>query len=311
MLIFSYTIKDTGEKIVHWPEGILSGSGKQATTYHGVEIEWSGYNGDGTGSGHEYIKITGTLNRTLTMKAFGYQAGYATVNYSWGTFPIAAEGFLSFPLAGYTAYNAPISSVFDHSMDMSYCPDNKVVAYTDEQGIDKDLNELPAVPSSTTNCPGLLLYSFKKANGSQFNINGNYVGTQATGSSTLNYDGHPGYDYRVPIGTNVLAAADGEVIVADSIDNDASGKYVKIGHPEGYETLYMHLNELFVGTTDKVKRGQLIAKSGNTGGVSPHLHFEVRKNGIPVDPYGWKGALGQDPLQVDGQDNVCLWKVCQ
>ena len=76
--------KHTGEKIVHWPDGILDGADRQNTNYFGVDIEWSGYNGDGTGLGHEYIRITGKTNRSFIMKAFGYQAGYATVNYSWG-----------------------------------------------------------------------------------------------------------------------------------------------------------------------------------------------------------------------------------
>ncbi len=76
--------KDTGERIVHWPSGILSGCCEQTTAYHGVTVEWSGYNGDGTGLGHEYVRITGTTNRPFIMKAFGYQSGYATVNYTWG-----------------------------------------------------------------------------------------------------------------------------------------------------------------------------------------------------------------------------------
>ncbi|RLC13083.1 MAG: hypothetical protein DRI57_16925 [Deltaproteobacteria bacterium] len=77
--------KNTGEKIVHWPDGILDDCCEQATTYHGVTVEWSGYNGDGTGSGHEYIRVAGTMNRPFIMKAFGYKAGYATVNYRWGS----------------------------------------------------------------------------------------------------------------------------------------------------------------------------------------------------------------------------------
>jgi len=75
---------DGNTKIVCWPNGILSGSDYQSTNYGGMTIEWSGYNGDGTGLGHEYIRISGDVDRTLTMKAFGYHSGYATVNYSWG-----------------------------------------------------------------------------------------------------------------------------------------------------------------------------------------------------------------------------------
>jgi len=76
--------KDDGTKIIVWPDGILNGHDKQTTSYQGMQIEWSGYNGDGTGLGHEYIKITGETTRNLTMKAYGYQAGYANVHYEWG-----------------------------------------------------------------------------------------------------------------------------------------------------------------------------------------------------------------------------------
>lgn len=75
---------DGNIKIVHWPSGILNSSNYQSTNYGGMTIEWSGYNGDGRGLGHEYIRITGEVDRTLTMKAYGYKAGYATVNYYWG-----------------------------------------------------------------------------------------------------------------------------------------------------------------------------------------------------------------------------------
>ena len=72
-----------GKKIVHWPDGMLSDVSEDATTYNGVVVEYSGYNGDGTGKGHEYIKILGTTQNDFIMKAFGYEAGYAKVNYSW------------------------------------------------------------------------------------------------------------------------------------------------------------------------------------------------------------------------------------
>lgn len=82
---------DGSKKIVHWPYGVLNGSGVQSTEYAGVSIEWSGYNGNEKGPGHEYIKISGTLDRKLTMKAYGFQAGYATVNYSWGSKTTATQ----------------------------------------------------------------------------------------------------------------------------------------------------------------------------------------------------------------------------
>ena len=75
---------EDGTAIVAWkPKGLLSGAGKQQISYHGMDIEWSGYNGDGTGAGHEYIKISNDTTEKLSMKVYGYEAGYADVTYSW------------------------------------------------------------------------------------------------------------------------------------------------------------------------------------------------------------------------------------
>jgi len=75
---------EDGIAIVKWPHGLMSGANKQSIVYHGMTIEWSGYNGDGTGKGHEYIKVTPKTTEKLTMKVYGYQAGTASVEYSWG-----------------------------------------------------------------------------------------------------------------------------------------------------------------------------------------------------------------------------------
>jgi uncharacterized protein YkwD len=81
--------KITGEQIIHWPYGILAGSGYQSLVYHDVFIEWSGYNGEGGNPGNEFIRITGAndpsapSSRAFIMKVFGYTAGLANVNYTW------------------------------------------------------------------------------------------------------------------------------------------------------------------------------------------------------------------------------------
>ncbi len=91
---------EDGTLIIHWPNGKLSGSGKQSINYKGVKIEYSGYGGDcptynwnlhnssQCSFGHEYIKIRGTTQNKFIMKAFGYQAGTASVDYSWGKYTI-------------------------------------------------------------------------------------------------------------------------------------------------------------------------------------------------------------------------------
>ena len=73
-----------GTAIIAWPGGLLAGARVQTIDYHGMNIEWSGYNGEGLNTkGHEYIKITGKTTENLMMKAYGYKAGLADVNYTW------------------------------------------------------------------------------------------------------------------------------------------------------------------------------------------------------------------------------------
>jgi len=93
-----------------------------------------------------------------------------------------------------------------------------------------------------------------------------------------------GINLSVPEGTPVKAAEDGVVTYAGNAIK-RYGNLVLVRHPNGYTTTYAHLSELLVKRNDMVKRGQVIARSGQTGGVSsPQLHFEVRKGSTPVDP---------------------------
>ena len=88
----------------------------------------------------------------------------------------------------------------------------------------------------------------------------------------------------MPEGTPVKAADDGTVAYAGN-ELKGYGNLVLIRHSNGYVTAYAHASELMVKRGDSVKRGQTIAKSGQTGNVSsPQLHFEVRKGATPVDP---------------------------
>lgn len=94
---------------------------------------------------------------------------------------------------------------------------------------------------------------------------------------------HRGVDFSMPPGTPVLAVGDGEVIVAKR--SGAAGNYIAIRHGRTYTTRYMHLNTLLVKPGQKVKRGDRIALSGNTGrSTGPHLHYEVWINQQAVNP---------------------------
>jgi murein DD-endopeptidase MepM/ murein hydrolase activator NlpD len=93
-----------------------------------------------------------------------------------------------------------------------------------------------------------------------------------------------GINLSVPEGTPVKAAEDGVVTYAGNAIK-RYGNLVLVHHANGYTTTYAHLSELLVKRNDTVKRGQEIARSGQTGGVSkPQLHFEVRRGSTPVDP---------------------------
>jgi murein DD-endopeptidase MepM/ murein hydrolase activator NlpD len=93
-----------------------------------------------------------------------------------------------------------------------------------------------------------------------------------------------GINLAVPEGTPVKAAEDGVVAYAGN-ELKTYGNLVLVRHSNGYVTAYAHASEILVKRDDPVKRGQVIAKSGQTGSVAaPQLHFEIRKGSTPVDP---------------------------
>jgi len=94
---------------------------------------------------------------------------------------------------------------------------------------------------------------------------------------------HEGMDVSNRIGTPVVATADG--IVSDNEDDWAHGKTVALSHGFGMTTRYSHLSKVVCKVGQRVKRGEKIAEIGMTGKTTgPHLHYEVRLNGIPVNP---------------------------
>ena len=93
-----------------------------------------------------------------------------------------------------------------------------------------------------------------------------------------------GINLAVPEGTPVKAAEDG-VVAYSGNELKGYGNLVLVRHANGYVTAYAHASELMVKRGDTIKRGQIIAKSGQSGEVgSPQLHFEIRKGSTPVDP---------------------------
>jgi murein DD-endopeptidase MepM/ murein hydrolase activator NlpD len=95
---------------------------------------------------------------------------------------------------------------------------------------------------------------------------------------------HTGIDVSAPTGTSVHVSADGVVVSAGW--SGAYGKLVVVDHGNGLQTYYAHLSSFLVIPGEEVRRGQVIALSGSTGrATGPHMHYEVRLAGTPVNPY--------------------------
>lgn len=95
---------------------------------------------------------------------------------------------------------------------------------------------------------------------------------------------HTGVDIHGAIGTEILAIADGTVVVS-TFDN-GWGEYMIINHGNNILSLYAHMDCRYIKRGEKVERGQAIGELGNSGFSSgPHLHFEIRENGTPINPF--------------------------
>lgn len=98
---------------------------------------------------------------------------------------------------------------------------------------------------------------------------------------------HKGLDLLADVGTSVYAAKSGRVVSATQ--NRGMGKYIIVRHRDNIITIYGHLSNIFVRKGDDVRQGQVLGSVGKTGNAKAanmlsHLHFEIRKNGVPHDP---------------------------
>jgi murein DD-endopeptidase MepM/ murein hydrolase activator NlpD len=95
---------------------------------------------------------------------------------------------------------------------------------------------------------------------------------------------HEGIDIGAPNGENILAPAHGYVVYSGH--KPGFEKFIQLDHGLGIETIFGHASRLLVKTGDKIKRGKIIAQVGNSGlSTGPHLHYEVRVNGMAIDPF--------------------------
>ena len=102
---------------------------------------------------------------------------------------------------------------------------------------------------------------------------------------------HNGQDIGAPSGTTIIAADGGTVAVASYGWNGGYGNYVLINHGGGRSTLYAHMSSIAVTAGSSIKQGETVGYVGTTGkSTGPHLHFEVRVNGVAVDPMQYFGV---------------------
>ena len=284
-----------------------------------------------------------------TIKGFVFMSSNATTMYIDDVQMI--QTFLKFPLqcsnadancAGAAvdyrtkgAYTpSSVVSVMDHSMKKnagnpfysfgsdSNSLDGVVVAWTGETG-----TSTVASPTAPRGC-------YPMSGGGIFAVAGTYASDATCGTTKLNYDDHPGYDYRAELRTPVYAAASGVVVNSEGdicYRNNLQGSgtcssdwgAVGVDAGNGYIYQYLHLDSILTQYKvpgASVTEGALVGYTGHTSApgtsLPDHFHFEVLKkvtaNGVTtykmVDPYGWASG-GVDPLQViTGEPNVRLWK---
>lgn len=147
-----------------------------------------------------------------------------------------------------------------------------------EQQLEKESSTTSSISSSSATPPEVS--SEVSYQGSQREPSGRPV----TGRLTQNYhSGHHGLDIAVPVGTPIKATMDGRVVHA-GWNNQGYGNLVIIENGDT-RTYYAHLSSIPVSLGETVRVGATIGLSGNTGNsTGPHLHYEIRRNKIPVDP---------------------------
>jgi murein DD-endopeptidase MepM/ murein hydrolase activator NlpD len=116
---------------------------------------------------------------------------------------------------------------------------------------------------------------------------------------------HRGVDLTAPKGADVFAAMDGQVVASGR--HRQYGNFVVLDHGNGVVTLYAHHNRNFVKEGDLVRRGQKIAEVGRTGNATgPHLHFELRVKGLPVNPLPVLNDVEEIPAELVAQNQAAV-----
>jgi murein DD-endopeptidase MepM/ murein hydrolase activator NlpD len=143
---------------------------------------------------------------------------------------------------------------------------------------------LPVAPAIYAATPGIQrLYELEPSRPGHWPLDERGYVTRGQAPATSGDEAHPGIDIAVPLGSLVRASGGGVVLQTGA--HGEYGNFVLVEHPEGYQSMYGHLSRILAVQGMPVRAGEVIALSGNTGRSSaPHLHFEIRLNGVSIDP---------------------------
>ncbi|MDR6406594.1 MULTISPECIES: M23 family metallopeptidase [Chryseobacterium] len=208
--------------------------------------------------------------------------GYISSNFGVRKNPIPFKTVFASVKSNTTAESKPVAVAAAPKPEVKAEPVEKFIEITDSYGEKRQVkvmvtpkaNPTPAAPAPTAN-------STTKAVATNTSNKPAEKNNPPAEADQMQF--HKGLDIAVPFGSDVRAAAAGTVIFSGQ--KGGYGNCVIVSHGNGLATLYGHLSQLVVKTNDKVKVGQTIAKSGNSGrSTGPHLHYEVHKNNTPVNP---------------------------
>jgi murein DD-endopeptidase MepM/ murein hydrolase activator NlpD len=147
----------------------------------------------------------------------------------------------------------------------------------------EDGTRLPIAPGITVGSPDSTRFEEGASLPTHWPLDARGIVTREQVGGASGSDVHPGLDVAVPMLSPVRASGGGMVI--ETGDDVEYGRFVVVEHPSGYTSLYGHAQRILVALNDSVRAGQVIGLSGSTGNsTGPHLHFEIRRNGQPVDP---------------------------